>query len=149
MQLRILADKNLHTLEGIKLYQTVRRREVLSLKKKGRMGKKKENDVTIRGEFLPGTHLVSYFHFLRQMISSLLFLLTEKLCAYHLSVANTSSFPSNFPPYQFVQDGMMFPRVEETKRFSIRHKFSEAHHCSRICFIRTYMREYVFQFGQR
>lgn len=49
-------------------------------KKKGRM--EKENDVTIRGEFLSGTHLVSYFHFLRQMISFLL--LTEKLCEHRL-----------------------------------------------------------------
>lgn len=30
---------------------------------------KEENDVTIREQVLPGTHLVSYFHFLPEIIS--------------------------------------------------------------------------------
>lgn len=30
---------------------------------------KEENDVTIREQVLPGTHLLSYFHFLPEIIS--------------------------------------------------------------------------------
>lgn len=56
---------------------------------KGEKGEK-ENDVTIRGEFLSGTHLVSYFHFLRQMISFLP--LTEKLRTCRLRAHR--AFPS-------------------------------------------------------